>query len=111
MSEHVVAVRVYVGVFIALLLLTGLTTGVAFIDLGSLNTVAALAIAVTKMILVILFFMHVKYSHGLTKIVILAGFFWLAILIALTLSDELTRYWTPNAGSWSTILSFLPNLL
>jgi cytochrome c oxidase subunit 4 len=110
MSEHVVPIRVYVGVFIALLILTGLTTGVAFIDLGSLNTVAALAIAVAKMILVILFFMHVKYSHGLTKIVILAGFFWLAILITLTLSDELTRIWTPNAGSWSTILLFLPNL-
>jgi cytochrome c oxidase subunit IV len=101
-SAHVVPVKVYVGVFLALIALTALTTGVAFIDLGPLNTVAALAIAVAKMLLVALFFMHLKYGHGLTRIVVLAGFFWLAILIALTLSDELTRNWTPNPGSWGS---------
>jgi cytochrome c oxidase subunit 4 len=62
------------------------------------------------MILVILFFMHVKYSTGLTRIVILAGFFWLAILVALTLSDELTRGWTPAPGPWSVLLPYLPTL-
>ncbi|HEV8383237.1 MAG TPA: cytochrome C oxidase subunit IV family protein [Candidatus Acidoferrales bacterium] len=101
MSHHVVPVPIYVGVFAALILLTALTTWVAFIDLGAMNTVVALTIAVTKMILVILFFMHVRYSDGLTRIVILAGFFWLAILIALTLSDFLTRHWSPLPSGWS----------
>jgi cytochrome c oxidase subunit 4 len=111
MSEHIVPVRIYIAVFVALLLLTGLTTWVAFIDLGAMNTVAALAIAVTKMLLVILFFMHVKYSPGLTRLVIIAGFFWLAILVALTLSDELTRNWTPKAQSWSILLLNIRGLL
>ena len=91
MSGHVVSVRLYVTIFLTLLVLTGLTTGVAFIDLGAYNTVVALAIAVVKMLLVVLFFMHVRYSSGLTKIVVLAGFFWLAIMLALTLSDYVTR--------------------
>jgi cytochrome c oxidase subunit 4 len=102
MSPHVVPVRVYVGIFVALLFLTGLTTAVAFVDLGALNTVVALAIAVAKMLLVILFFMHVRNSSGLTRIVILAGFLWLAILITLTLSDVWTRQWTPRPSGWDT---------
>ena len=107
MSGHVVPTKVYVGIFLALLALTGLTTWVAYFDLGPMNTVVALAIAVTKMLLVILFFMHVKYSSGLTRLIILAGFFWFAILVALTLSDELTRGWTPSPGPWSVLLPLL----
>jgi cytochrome c oxidase subunit 4 len=111
MSEHIVPVKTYIGIFVALLCLTALTTGAAFIDLGAeLNTVVALAIAVAKALLVILFFMHVKYSSGLTKIVIVAGFFFLAILVSLTLADELTRGWTPNPGAWGAILPFLHGL-
>jgi cytochrome c oxidase subunit IV len=112
MSEHIVPVKLYLGVFFALLCLTALTTGAAFIDLGAeLNTVVALAIAVAKALLVILFFMHVKYSSGLTKIVIVAGFFFLAILVSLTLADELTRGWTSNPGAWGAILPLLRGLL
>jgi cytochrome c oxidase subunit 4 len=111
MPGHVVPVRVYVGVFLALLALTGLTTWVAYFDIGAMNTVAALAIAVTKMLLVILFFMHVKYSSGLTRVIILAGFFWFAILVALTLSDELTRHWTPSPAPWGVLLSLIRGLL
>jgi cytochrome c oxidase subunit 4 len=59
------------------------------------------------MLLVVLFFMHVKYSPGLTRLVIVAGFFWLAIMVAMTLSDELTRHWTPESGPWSMLLPFL----
>jgi len=110
MSEHIVPVRIYIGVFLALMALTALTTAVAFIDLGRWNTVAALAIAVTKMFLVVLFFMHLKYSSGLTQLVLLAGFFWLAIMVTLTLSDELTRWWTQTSGSWSALLPFLLRL-
>jgi cytochrome c oxidase subunit IV len=112
MSEHVAPAKSYVLVFASLLALTALTTGVAYIDLGVFNTVVALAIAVAKMMLVALFFMHLKYSSGMTRVVIIAGIFWLAILIALTLADELTRGWTPNAGAWGTgALLPLPFLL
>ena len=111
MSEHIVPVNTYIGIFLALLALTALTTGVAFVDLGPLNTVVALTIAVIKMLLVVLFFMHVKYSTGLTKVVIIAGFFFLAILVSLTLADELTREWTPNPGAWSMLVPFLRGLL
>ena len=102
MSQHVVSKKVYFLVFGSLIALTILTTVVAFIDLGRMNTVIALAIAVCKMLLVILFFMHVRYSCGLTKIVVAAAFFWLAILIALSLSDYLTRGWTPTPATWQS---------
>jgi cytochrome c oxidase subunit IV len=112
MSGVVVPVKTYVGIFVALLLLTGLTTGVAFIDLGAeLNTIVALTIAVVKALLVILFFMHVKYSSNLTKLVIIAGFFFLAILVAMTLADELTRSWSPKAQDWGTIVPLFRGLL
>ncbi len=99
-SGHVVPVSTYVLVFIALLIGTGLTTEVAKHDLGRWNTIVALTIAVIKMILVVLFFMHVKYATGLTRVVILAGFFWLGIMITLSCSDELTRTWEIVPQSW-----------
>jgi cytochrome c oxidase subunit IV len=121
MSGHVVPVKNYVGVFIALLILTALTTTADYIDLGRTaigkthqiewNTVAALAIAVVKMLLVVLIFMHVKYSPRLTKLVVVAGFFWLAIMIALTLSDILARGWTDTAQPWSVLLPFVHSSL
>jgi len=110
MSGHIVPVRTYLGIFLALLALTALTTAVAFVDLGRWNTVAALAIAVAKMLLVILFFMHLKYNSGLTRLILAAGFFWFAILVALTLSDELTRNWTPPPHSWGALLPFVQHL-
>lgn len=110
-AEHVVPVSTYVGVFLALIAFTALTTGVAYIDLGRWNTVVALIIAVIKMLLVVLFFMHVKYAAGLTRIAILAGFFWLAIMITLTLSDELTRGWEIVAHGWSAMIPLLLHLL
>jgi cytochrome c oxidase subunit IV len=105
---HIVPVGIYVRIFLGLIVLTGITTAAAYVDLGAMNTVVALAIAVVKMLLVVLFFMHVKYSTNLTRLVIIAGFFWLAILVALTLSDELTRHWTPESGAWSALLPILP---
>jgi cytochrome c oxidase subunit IV len=107
---HVVPVSTYVGVFIVLMIGTALTTGVAYIDLGRWNTVAALTIAVIKMLFVVLFFMHVKYATGLTRIVILAGFFWLGIMITLSLSDELTRGWEINPAGWGGVIPFLLHL-
>ncbi len=100
-SGHVVPISTYVAVFFALMVGTALTTWIATVDLGGRwNTVAALTIAVIKMILVVLFFMHVKYATGLTRVVILAGFFWLGIMITLSCSDELTRTWEIVPQSW-----------
>ncbi|HXN63953.1 MAG TPA: cytochrome C oxidase subunit IV family protein [Candidatus Acidoferrales bacterium] len=104
-AEHIVPVKTYVIIFLSLLFLTGLTTGVAYIDLGPFNTVAALAIAVIKMLLVILFFMHVKYSPKLTKLVIVAAFFWLALLLTFTMADEFTRNWSPIPNNWGPSIS------
>ncbi len=109
-EHHVVPVGVYVAVFIALMFGTALTTGVAYIDLGYFNTVVALAIAVCKMLLVILFFMHVKYQPGLTRLAILCAFFWLGIMITLTLSDELTRGWEMNPTPWNSLLPHIPHI-
>jgi len=94
--SHIVPVKVYVGVFLTLLIMTAITTAVSGIDLGPWNTVVALGIAIFKATLVVLFFMHVKYSPRLTSTVILGGLFWLAILLVLTLSDFVTRGWLPS---------------
>jgi cytochrome c oxidase subunit 4 len=93
-TDHILPVRTYYAIYTILLVCTYLTWQVAFFDLGVLNTVAALAIAAFKAALVVLFFMHVKYSPRLTWIVVIGGFFWLAILLALTLGDYLTRGWS-----------------
>jgi cytochrome c oxidase subunit 4 len=91
-SEPVVSVRTYALVFLALLVLTALTTAIAFLDLGGgMNNVAAISIAVCKAVLVILYFMHVRYSDRLTWVFVGAGFFWLVILIGGTMDDVLTR--------------------
>ena len=85
----------YFAVFAALMVLTALTAWAAFQHLGAWNTPLAMAIAVTKATLVILFFMHVRYSPRLTAIVISASLLWLAILFVITLSDYLSRSWLP----------------
>jgi cytochrome c oxidase subunit 4 len=91
-SDHGVSLKNYGFVFAALLVLTGLTTGAAFVDLGgNFNGVVALAIAAGKAILVALYFMHLRHGSRLSWIFAGAGFFWLVILITLTLSDALTR--------------------
>ena len=93
MSEHIVSKKVYFTIFIALIILTGVTYLVATLDLGRFNAIVALTIAVIKAVLVVLYFMHVRYSSRLTWVFIGAGFFWLAIMVVLTLSDYTTRGW------------------
>ena len=95
MSQRVFPRKIYFAVFIALIVLTATTTTSSLLDLGPWNTVVALGIAFVKATLVALFFMHVKYSPRLTQIVVAGGLFWLAILLALTLGDFLTRGWLP----------------
>ncbi len=98
-TGHVVSLKVYFAIFAALMVLTAVTVAVAYVDLGALNTFVALAVAVTKATLVILFFMHVKYSTKLTWLVVASGFFFLAIMIAFTLADFVSRGWLGTPGS------------
>ena len=98
MTEHIDSIRTYTLVLLALLVLTAVTTLVAFVDLGEFSVVAALAIAVGKMLLVALYFMHVRHSTKLTKLVVLGGLLWLSILLMLTLSDFTTRGWIGVPG-------------
>ena len=93
MSEHVLPSKLYYGIWILLLILTVVTAGVATIDLGRFNTIVALLIASGKALIVVLFFMHVKYtSEKMTKAVLLAAVFWLLLLLVLSLADYSTRY-------------------
>jgi cytochrome c oxidase subunit 4 len=98
-SEHIVSPKIYAVVLTALLVGTVLTVYAAKIDLGRMNIVLALTIAVTKMTLVILFFMHGKYSPRRTQLVIISGFFWLAIMLGLTLTDYTTRHPEPSRSA------------
>jgi cytochrome c oxidase subunit 4 len=92
-TDHIVPTRVYYLIFAALMVGTAITVGVAFVDLGPFNAIVALTIAVLKATLVVLFFMHVRYSTRLTWAVVLGSIFWLGLLLALTFSDYLTRSW------------------
>ena len=98
-SGHVVSLKVYFTNFAALMALTAFTVWVAFVDLGEMNTFVALGVAVTKATLVILFFMHVKYSSKLTWLVVASGFFFLAIMLAFTMADIVSRGWLGTPGS------------
>lgn len=96
MSEHIISSKIYIGIWATLMVLTVVTASVAFIDLGPLNTVVALVIATCKALLVVLFFMHVKYtSEKLTKMVIVSSLFWLMLLLFLSLADYTTRSTRP----------------
>jgi cytochrome c oxidase subunit 4 len=90
---HIAPKSLYYSIFVALLVGTGLTTAIAFIDLGAMNNVAMLGIAIIKASLVILFFMHVRWSTRLTWVVVTSGFFWLLILFTFTMADIVSRGW------------------
>jgi cytochrome c oxidase subunit IV len=98
MSGHVAPKSMYLAVFAALIVGTGLTVLAAEVDLGALNNIVMLLIACTKAALVVLFFMHVRWSTRLTWVVAASGFFWLLILFGLTMTDYLSRGWVP--GTW-----------
>ena len=98
MAEHIVTKKQYSLVFGALLLLTFVTTAVGMMDLGRLNVVVALVIAVIKAMLVVLLFMHIYWSTKLTRVVVVSGLAWLALLLWLTLTDVLSRGWLGFPG-------------
>jgi cytochrome c oxidase subunit IV len=97
-ENHVAPKSMYYLVFLALIIGTGLTVVAAEVDLGALNNVVMLAIACTKALLVILFFMHVKWGTRLTWVVAASGFFWLLILFGLGMADYISRGWVE--GTW-----------
>jgi cytochrome c oxidase subunit IV len=90
-THHIVSPGTYLAIILTLMVLTGITVWAAFVNLGPFNIVVALAIATCKATLVVLFFMHAKYSPKRTQLVILAGIFWLAILLFMTMSDYISR--------------------
>ena len=100
MNEHIPSLKSYLLVFVALIVLTGTTVAVSFIELGEWNIIVALAIAIIKASLVVLIFMNVRNSSSLTKLFVVAGLIWLLILISLTLADYWTRHWTYQAQPW-----------
>ena len=94
MSEHIVPVRIYVTIFLVLLVGTALTVLAAFQDFPwQLNTIVAMTIAITKATFVVLYFMHVRYSARLIWVIVASALFWMAIMFALTVSDYWTRDW------------------
>ena len=98
-TSHIVTpVATYVVIFVSLLVLTFVTYWVATIDLGWLNTPVALAVAICKASLVIIYFMGVRYNTPLTKVVVLAGFFWLLIMFGITMGDYISRPWLGVPG-------------
>jgi cytochrome c oxidase subunit 4 len=95
-EHHIVGPKTYIIIFGTLLTFTAITVGAAFINLGILNPIVALAIASIKAVIVILFFMHVKYQSNLIKMTVGAGFFTFLALVTMTLSDYMSRAW----GLW-----------
>jgi len=93
MSGHISSIKLYVGIFLTLMALTSITIAVAYVNLGQMNKVVALGIASFKATLVVLYFMHVKYASRLTKLIVVSGLFFLAILLGLTMSDYSSRMW------------------
>ena len=95
-EQHIVSPMVYLTIVVILLIGTGLTVGASYLELGIFNPIVALAIAVIKATLVVLFFMHVKYSTKLTKLTVGAGIFTFITLVSMTLADYISRAW----GKW-----------
>ena len=97
-SGHISPISLYVTIFLALMVLTGVTVGAAFVDLGQFNFLVAMIIAVFKASLVVWYFMHVKYQSKLTKLTVATGLFFLAILLGLMLVDYGSKDFTPMPG-------------
>jgi cytochrome c oxidase subunit 4 len=97
-EHHIVSPKIYIAIFVALMVCTLLTVYAATVDLNQyfsgLNIIVALAIATLKASLVVLFFMHGKYSPKRTQLVIVCSVFWLAIMLFMTMSDYITRLWS-----------------
>jgi cytochrome c oxidase subunit 4 len=96
--QHVIPTSIYVGIWAVRMVFTGVTVFASFLELGDWNIVLALTIATIKATLVVLFFMHLYYSSKLTKVTMIAAIFFLFLLLALSMTDYLTRSWLTNPG-------------
>jgi len=105
MSEHIASLKIYFFVFFSLLILTLLTWQIAYIDLGRWNTVVALLIAICKAGLVATFFMHLRWSASMVRLVVFAAVFWLAIMVTLTVGDFFTRNAVTHVQPWQASVS------
>lgn len=101
MTAHITRAKTFVFVWVALVIFTGLTSWVSYLELGPWNVVVALAIAVTKASLVVWFFMGVRYTTTLTRLFVVGGLVWLSIMILITFSDYNSRNWTYQGQPWS----------
>jgi cytochrome c oxidase subunit 4 len=101
-EPHVASIGSYLGIFGLLMLLTGITVGASRVDLGALNVVVAVIIACIKATVVVLFFMHVKYSSPLVKLTAAVGFIWLIFMFTLTFTDYIGRQMLETPKSWIT---------
>ena len=99
--HHIVPLPIYFTVFTTLMVMTGVTIWIAFQDLGDLNIYVALGIAAFKATIVVLYFMHVKYSSPLIQLAAAAGFIWLAIMLSFTSTDYITREWVGSSDGWA----------
>jgi cytochrome c oxidase subunit 4 len=97
-GDHVVPLTTYLAVFAALMVMLVLTVAAAEVDLGALNTPIALTIAIAKMVLVLLYFMHLRWGSRLNWVIVASGFFWLAVMIAGTMDDVISRGWLGSPG-------------
>ncbi|MFA6240849.1 MAG: cytochrome C oxidase subunit IV family protein [Candidatus Hydrogenedentales bacterium] len=100
MSHHVVPPTVYMKAAVALAVLMALTIIAAFVNMGSLNPVVAMTISVAKAVVIVLFFMNVKYSSRLTWVFVGGGFFWLLILFGMLMPDYVSRSWEDQGQAW-----------
>jgi cytochrome c oxidase subunit 4 len=100
MSEYIVPKSIYYRVFFALMVLLAITIAASYVHLGRLNIFLALTVSVAKMLLIVLYFMHIRYSSRLSWVVASAGVFWLGILFVLALADYLTRGLLPVPTGW-----------
>ena len=103
MKNHVVSVKLYIAIFLTLMVFTFVTVWVSTINFGFMNDVVAMTIAVIKMLLVALFFMHLKYQARLVWLIAGAGLIWLVIMFSITLSDFMTREMIVNPQPWTAI--------
>ena len=110
-EEHIHSEWFYVQIFFALLVLLAITVGAAYIDLGFLNVVIAITIAVIKAVLVVLYFMHVRDKSRLTWVFAGAAFFWLIILLSLAMTDYGSRSWLPPATGWESMQAVAPPVM
>ena len=101
-QHHVVPLKVYFAVFGALMVFTAITVGAAYVDMGALNNVVMIAIAVIKATLVVLFFMHVRYSTRLIPLVVVGGVFFLLVMFGITMSDYVSRGLLGAGSAWPT---------